>query len=45
MKKLVLFLFIQGTFFALHAQEKNKIYYAMEGGFTISFFDQKKAPF
>ena len=45
MKKLVLFLFIQGTFFALHAQEKNKIYYGMEGGFTISFFDQKNAPF
>lgn len=45
MKKLILFLVIQGIFFALKAQEKNRIYYGMEAGFTVSFFDQKNAPF
>ena len=45
MKKLLLVLFIQGLFASLNAQENNKVYYGMEAGFTVSFFDQKTAPY
>ena len=45
MKKFIIFFVTLGMFFGLQAQEKNRIYYGMEGGFAISFFDQKNAPF
>ena len=45
MKKLVLIFYLLGACLALKAQDTNKIHIGMDAGLTVSFFDQKNAPY